>query len=124
MSEPTIFASLYIDEDITDRLAIALRQRGFNAIAAHEADLISDSDETHLAYAAEYKMILLTSNRDDFIRLAREWVVAGRDHYGIVVAPQFSNRQFGELLRLVLNMLDQVMVDDLINTVCFLTSFR
>jgi predicted nuclease of predicted toxin-antitoxin system len=122
--EPRLFASIYIDEDVTDRLAIALRQRGFEAVAAHEVNLVSASDEAHLTYAAEQEMILLTCNRDDFIRLAHEWAAAGRQHFGIIVSPQFSDRQFGELLRLTLNLLNRIAADDLVNTVCYLTSFR
>lgn len=59
--EPQLFASLYIDEDITSRLAVALRQRGFEAIAAHEAGLFSTDDEFHLAYATEHGYVLFTS---------------------------------------------------------------
>lgn len=124
MNEARLFAALYIDEDITDRLAVALRQRGYEAIAAHEAGLGGDKDEVHLQFAAEHKLVLLTSNRDDFLRLAYEWSAVGRQHYGIVIAPQFSRRQFGDLLRQVLNLLDNVAADDLIDTVCYLTNFR
>ena len=124
MPETRLFASLYIDKDITSRLAPALRQRGFEAIAAHEAGLKTDDDELHLTYATERGMILLTSNRDDFIRLARKWATDKRQHHGIVISPQFSDRQFGELVRLVSNRLNRVTADDLVNTVCFLAAYR
>lgn len=124
VTEPRLFSSIYIDEDITDRLAAVLRQRGFEAIAAHETGLVSVADEMHLTYAAEHNMILLTSNRDDFIRLAYDWMAAGRHHAGIIISPQFSDRQFGELLRLTLRLLNQVAADELVDTVCYLTAFR
>jgi predicted nuclease of predicted toxin-antitoxin system len=124
MPESRLFASIYIDEDVTSRLAPALRQRGFEAIAAHEAGLKADDDELHLTYAAEHRMILLTSNRDDFIRLAHKWAAENRQHHGIVIAPQFSDRQFGELLRLTLSLLNRVAADDLVNTVCYLAAYR
>jgi predicted nuclease of predicted toxin-antitoxin system len=90
VAEPRLFAAIYTDEDITSRLAIALRQRGFEALAAHEAGLVSDTDEAHLIYAAAHQMVLLTCNRDDFIRLAHEWAAAERPHYGIVISPSFQ----------------------------------
>jgi predicted nuclease of predicted toxin-antitoxin system len=124
MPEPRLFAALYIDEDITDRLAVALRQRGYEAVAAHEAGLVAATDEHHLLYATERQMILLTSNRDDFLQLARTWAMAERVHYEIGIAPQFSRRQFGELLRLVINLLDRTAEDELTNTVCYLTAYR
>ena len=122
--ELRLFASLYTDEDITGRLAVALRQRNFEAIAAHEAGLVSEPDEKHLAYATEHKMALLTCNRDDFIRLAHEWAAIERQHYGIIISPQFSNQQFGELLGLTLNLLNRITADELENVVFYLTSFR
>jgi len=41
-----------------------------------------------------------------------------------VISPQFSDRQFGELLHLVLNLLNRVTADGLMNAVCYLTSYR
>ncbi len=124
MTESRLFAALYIDEDVTIQLAITLRQHKFEAVGAREIGMMSANDETHLAYAAEHQMILLTSNRDDFLRLAHDWAAAGRQHYGIIISPQFSKRQFAELLRLILSLLNQVAADDLINTVCYLTAYR
>lgn len=123
MSEQRLFAALYIDEDITGQLAIVLRQHGFMAMSVYEAGLDGVADETQLAYAAEHQMILVTSNRDDFLRLAHAWAAAGRSHHGILIAQQYSKRQFGELLGLVLRLLNQVTADDLVNTVCYLTDF-
>jgi hypothetical protein len=42
----------------------------------------------------------------------------------IVICPQFSKHQFGELLRLVLSLLNRTAAGDLINTVCYLTAYR
>jgi predicted nuclease of predicted toxin-antitoxin system len=124
MTEQRLFAALYTDEDITGHLAVVLRQRGFDVVAAHEVNLISIDDQIHLAYAAKHQRILLTCNRDDFIRLAHQWATAGQQHHGIVICPQFSRHQFGELLRFVLNLLNRTAADDLMNTVCYLTAYR
>jgi len=124
MSEPQLFVSVYIDEDINAQLASTLRDRGYNAVAAREIGHMSMADPDHLAYAVEHQMMLLTSNRDDFIGLAHEWAAASKTHFGIVIAQQYSKVQFGELLQLTLNLLDQVTADEMMNSVCFLTSFR
>jgi len=69
-------------------------------------------------------MVFLTYNAQDFIPLARHWYLAGREHAGIVLSAQFSQRQFGELLRRVLRLLDHLTADELYNQVIFLQQFK
>jgi len=120
----SLFASLYTDEDVTDHLAILVRQRGFNVRSACEADLIEQPDEMHLAYAATHGMVLLTFNQRDYILMARRWAAEGRRHAGILLSDQFTRRQLGELLRRVLRFLNTVPADEMINTVRYLSEFR
>jgi predicted nuclease of predicted toxin-antitoxin system len=119
----SLFATLYTDEDISDRMAVLVRQRGYNAKSAREADMIEQSDEAQLTYAAAHGMVLLTFNQRDFVSLARQWAAQGRDHSGILLSDQFSRRQLGELLRRVLKFLNTVPPDEMINTVRFLSEF-
>jgi predicted nuclease of predicted toxin-antitoxin system len=39
---------LYIDEDLSDRVAVALRSKGFDAISAHEVNMRSKTDKEQL----------------------------------------------------------------------------
>ncbi len=75
-------------------------------------------------YAVTEGRVLLTCNVGDFIRLAREWYLLGKEHPGIVVAEQFTSRQFGEMLRRVLNLLNSVDAGEIWNTGRFLQEFR
>ena len=117
---------LYLDADITHGplLASILRQRQFDAVSAVEVgnDALSDLDQ--LAYAVEQRRTLLTFNIADFIRLAREYQVKGKSHYGIIVSPQIKGDQFKLLLRLVLNLLHRVDIDSLKDSVRFLQEFK
>lgn len=124
MSVPQLFVSTYIDEDVNGQLAVSLRDLGFHAVAAREIGHTSMDDADHLAYAVKHQMMLLTSNRNDFIAIAHEWASVGKSHYGIVIAQQYSKRQFGELLQLSLSLLNQVTADEMLDSVCFLSSFR
>jgi|SRR6185436_19175108 len=115
---------LYTDEDITDLLAVLLQERGYGADSAMGAGSAGFSDEDQLAFATSRRWTILTSNRDDFIELARCWYEAGREHAGIVITQQFSRREIGEILRQVCNLLEAVSASEMWNTVRYLQSYR
>ncbi len=123
-SEISLFVALYIDEDITNRLAALLRERGYRAMSAIDSGMMERSDEEHLIYATAREMAVLTCNEDDFIALARRWDVEGRSHSGILISEQFSLRQTGEFLRRLLRFLDSVTADEMVNVVRYLSDFK
>lgn len=118
-----LFVAIYTDEDVTSALAPALRQRGYMARGAAEANRLELTDEAQLAYATEQGMAILTYNAQDYIPLARDWYFARREHGGIIISEQFSQRQFGELLRRMLRLLDRLTPDEVHNQVIFLQQF-
>ena len=124
MTGERLFVSIYTDEDVTDRLAELLRERGFVAATTGEWGMTGATDEEQLEAAGERGYALLTFNRDDFVRLARRWIEEGREHGGIVISAQLGRRGVGELLRMVLNLLDSVPADEMWNTVRQLQSYR
>jgi hypothetical protein len=82
------------------------------------------SDDAQLTYASENGMAILTYNAQDFIPLAQAWYLAGRKHAGLILSEQFSQRQFGELLRRVLRLLNSLTADELYNHIIFLQQFK
>ena len=112
-----LFIFLYTDEDVTDRLALLLRERGYEASSALEAATSGSTDEEQLAFAASRGWTILTYNRRDFSVLAHRWQETGQSHAGIVLSRQFSNRQTGELLRQVCSLIDSISADEMWNTV-------
>jgi len=82
------------------------------------------SDEAQLIYATEQGMAILTYNAQDFVPLARTWYFSARVHAGIIISEQFSQRQFGELLRRVLRLLNSLTADEMHNRIVFLQQFR
>jgi Domain of unknown function (DUF5615) len=121
---PRLFAALYTDEDVTIDLAPALRRRGYTAQSVAEAGHWGLSDEAQLIFAAERKMALLTYNAQDFIPLARAWYHSGREHTGIVLSEQMSQRRLGELLRRVLQLLNALTAEEMHNRIVFLQQFK
>ena len=118
-----LFIALYTDEDVTTNLAPALRWRGYTAQSTLEVGNLELSDEAQLKYATEQGMAILTYNGQDFIPLAQEWYFAGQEHAGIIISQQFDRRQFGELLRRILGLLDSLTADEMRNQVVFLQRF-
>jgi hypothetical protein len=95
---------IYIDEDAMDSdLVAALRSRGILVITALDAGLAGKSDDEQLAFASEHGCVLYTFNVSDFYRLHTEWAGAGREHAGMILAPQ-QRFSVGEQLRRILRL--------------------
>jgi predicted nuclease of predicted toxin-antitoxin system len=124
VASPPLFVALYTDEDVTSDLAPALRWRGYVAQSTAEASNLEIDDEVQLRYATEQGMAILTYNSQDFVPLAEKWYFAGQEHAGIILSQQFDRRQFGELLRQVLRLLDSLTADEMWNQVVYLQRFK
>jgi predicted nuclease of predicted toxin-antitoxin system len=123
MSQPnpqTKTIRLFLDEDVWPGLAAALRERGFDAVHAHEVERGGLPDADQLAYAAQAGRAILTHNAKDFVPLAAEWFFEGRAHAGIILSPQIEK---GELVRRVLNLLRALSEQEIANAVRFLSDY-
>ena len=98
-----IFIELYLDEDVSVRLADLLRARGFVVNTTLDAGNLGRSDREQLEYAAERKLSLLTHNRADFEALAQYYFSAGLTHHGIIVAVRRPAREIAARLFPILN---------------------
>lgn len=77
--------ALLLDEMLSSKVAVQLRQRGHDAFAVTErADLVGISDEQILALSADEGRIVVTLNISDFAGLHTEWQAEGRSHAGLV----------------------------------------
>jgi hypothetical protein len=78
---------VYLDEDLSPRVAALLRERGLDATGAHEVDQAGRSDLEQLRYAAGHRRCLVTRNVTDFLVLVRELVNRQESHAGIILVP-------------------------------------
>jgi hypothetical protein len=78
--------SLYLDENLTPKIAVQLRQKGLDVVTVYDLGLAGDTDVNHLIRATEMGRVLVTADTD-FLRLAAE----GLDHAGIVFGVQEDN---------------------------------
>lgn len=76
---------LYLDEDISPKIAEKLREEGFDVISTHEVSNRELRDEEQLTYATSQKRFLVTYNRNDFLSLANLWYQNRISFYKILI---------------------------------------
>ena len=84
----TIFAALYIDEDMSALVATLLRSRGLDVTTVSEQATLGKTDIEQLEIATSLSRCILTHNRVDFERLHLQYMEEDRQHFGIIVVPQ------------------------------------
>lgn len=72
-------------------------------VTALDADFTEKPDEEQLAFATAHECVLYTFNVSDFYRLHMKWVGSGREHAGMLLAPQ-QRFSVGEQLRRILRL--------------------
>jgi predicted nuclease of predicted toxin-antitoxin system len=78
---------LYLDEDLSPRIADRLHMMGWDAVSAIEVGNVQCSDWEQLAYAARERRSLVTRNGRHFLVLAGDAVRRQEPHAGIIVCP-------------------------------------
>jgi len=84
-----------------------------------DAGLAGKSDDEQLAFAAEHGCVLYTFNVSDFYRLHTVWAGGGREHAGMMLAPQ-QRFPVGEQLRRLLRLRAATTTVRMRNQVAFL----
>ncbi len=86
---------LNLDEDLSPRVAELLRQRGFDALGAHEAGQVGRSDLEQLRFATRENRCLVTRDVADFIEIVQDLVNQQEPHAGIILVPaSFRGNEF------------------------------
>ena len=94
---------LYLDEDISPKVAEILRKKRVDAISAHEIGMLESSDAQQLSFAATEGRALVTRNRDDFITLTVQFFEALKPHKGLIIVPYtVPGSEFSKLASLLI----------------------
>lgn len=112
---------LHLDEHLSPRLSVQLRQYGFDVVCSHEVNLLSESDEKQMAFAVSENRALVTANFSDFVFLHEHYLAMNKIHWGIVLSTQ---EPVPILLRRLLRFLNTIKADELMNTIRWLNEFR
>lgn len=84
---------LYLDENLSPRIAEQLQQRGVDAVSVRDLERLGDADANHLRRATHMQRVLVTTDVD-FLRMAAEEV----QHEGIVFGIQ-EDHTIGDWVR-------------------------
>lgn len=77
-----------LDEDVNPAVAQVARGLGMDVISIHNIDRLGLGDEEQLRFSASQNRIIITRNRQDFIRLGLEFFQSGEIHEGILIVPR------------------------------------
>lgn len=77
-----------LDENLSDTVAVVARNLGLDVESVYGRQLANIDDERLLVRAAIDGRILVTRNRDHFLKLSREFTAADKPHAGVLVVPR------------------------------------
>jgi len=101
----TLFAKVYVDEDVDVLVATLLLAQGLDATTVRDREMLGKLDDEQLAYATSIERCILTHNRVDFERLHLQYIDDGREHSGIIIVPRKSVYEIVQRVGILLNIL-------------------
>lgn len=112
---------LFLDENLSPRLAEQLRLHSFDVIATHEITRTGTTDESQLAFPATENRTIVTINHRDFATLHEYYLATGQTHAGIVLTTEETTQT---LRRRLLRLLNTLTTKDVTNQMRWLNEFK
>jgi hypothetical protein len=112
-----LFASLYLDEDVSVLIADILRARGFDVTTVRDENMLGRKDAEQLEKAISLQRCLFTHNRIHYEELHRKAIAEGEKHFGIIIG---SRRNVYELARRLAVLLNTLTADEIENQLLYI----
>jgi uncharacterized protein with PIN domain len=112
---------LYLNENLSQRIAHNLRLRGYDVVSSHEVGMDGFDDEGQFEFAISQQRAVLTNNFSDFKALHQNVQKENRQHFGIIFTTQEQNSTIQQRLLMLLQSFNQ---NDLMNRLIWLNDFK
>lgn len=112
---------LYLNENLSWRIARALREYGYDVVSSYEAGINEEEDPPQFAFAVEQERAVVTNNFADFAALHNEYLNKKTKHFGVVFTTKCSIPVLIQRLR---KLLENVSQDQIINQIRWLNEFE
>ena len=107
-----LFATLYIDEDVSVLVATLLQARGVDVLTARDQKMLGQQDQEQLAFAVAQRRCLLTHNRDHFLALHLQYIAEKKRHSGIIIAVKRNPYELAERIGMLINRMTADEIED------------
>lgn len=112
----SLFARVYLDEDVSVLVAVLLQAYGFDATTTRDGGMLGQTDEAQLAHAAGQGRCMVTHNRVHFERLHLRMLESGAGHAGMIVS---AERRPHELARRIARLLNALTAEEIANQLLY-----
>ena len=101
---------LALDQHYSTQIAVELRRRGHDVVAAVEKGWEAEDDERLLMRCETEERALLTNNVGDFVVIARSWATQGRRHLGLTFTSDASMPRGRDTIGRYVDALESLLV--------------
>ena len=110
-------AKLYLNENLSWRIARALRGYGYDVVSSHEIEMNAESDPVQFDFAVSQGRAVVTNNFKDFAELHQDYVNRHQQHYGIIFT---ANHPLSLMIQRLRRLLETVSEEQLRNQIRWL----
>ncbi len=111
---------LYLDENVPEAIAVALRLRGYDIKTVKDAGRKGISDIDQLKYSTSEDRAIFTFNTADFYKIHTEFIKEGINHRGIILSKQLS---IGTIVKALSKLLSSINRKNLQNNIIWLSDW-